>query len=88
MTEQDFPHPAQVRAALDYYETVFRGRTCYSGQEPRHDEVLVAELKRHIQIRKEVIAALRGPVYEDKPIDLANRIVAAKMALMLEDDND
>lgn len=38
----DFPTPTQVQKAKDYYDTLFRGRTYYSGMEPRHDEVLVA----------------------------------------------
>lgn len=34
----------QLDNALSYYRSVFNGRTRYEGQEPRHDEVIVAAL--------------------------------------------
>lgn len=35
-----------VDDVLRDYESVFRGRTRYAGQEPRDDELLVAEIQR------------------------------------------
>ena len=38
--------PEQLAAAKHYYDVVLSGRTRYEGQEPRHDEVILAELAR------------------------------------------
>lgn len=35
-----------VDDVLRDYEVIFSGRTRYAGQEPRDDELLVAEIKR------------------------------------------
>ena len=35
-----------VDDAIRHYKVIFSGRTRYEGQEPRDDELLVAEIKR------------------------------------------